>query len=202
MWQWVETALGLGAESLAWWQMGLRAVLVYPAALAMVRIGEKRFLGRSSAFDVILAIVLGSVLSRAINAGAAFFETLLAGTILVRIHWMFAVMAFRSDSLGTLVKGGARRLVRDGEVLWDQMRKSHITRLDLDMALRRQGQTTTLENVSGVWLEWMRQGRAPIVQGSSCTHKRYSRRGRCTNVRRPRRRPGAVLRMSVVACRS
>jgi uncharacterized membrane protein YcaP (DUF421 family) len=58
------------------------------------------------------------------------------------------------------VKGTPRRLVRDGTVLWDEMRKSHITRQDLDMALRQldmalrqQGGTTELANVEGVWLE-------------------------------------------------
>ena len=149
----IQNILGLGADTLTWWQMGLRSLIVYPAALGMVRIGEKRFLGRSSAFDVILAIVLGSVVSRAINTGAGFFETLFAGTVLVTVHWVFAVIAFHSDRLGNLLKGSPRRLVRGGTVLWDEMRKSHITRQDLEMALRRQGGTTELADVEGVWLE-------------------------------------------------
>ncbi|MBA3549051.1 MAG: hypothetical protein H0T76_21415 [Nannocystis sp.] len=41
----VRTALGLDAEALTIWQMVLRAIVVYPVAIAFVRLGEKRFIG-------------------------------------------------------------------------------------------------------------------------------------------------------------
>lgn len=69
----INSLLGLDADNLTIWQMSLRAVVVYIAGLAMVRIGEKRFLGKSSAFDVLLSIIIGSVLSRAINGSVHFF---------------------------------------------------------------------------------------------------------------------------------
>ena len=80
-------ALGLDARQLNIWQMGLRAAIIYLAALIMVRIaGDRRFIGKYAAFDVILSIIFGSTLSRAINGNSAFFATIFAGFVLVAMH--------------------------------------------------------------------------------------------------------------------
>ncbi len=68
-WEILQNTLRLDTESLNARQMSARAVAVFVAALVLVRFGEKRSLGRCTVFDAILAIMLGSVLSRAINAG-------------------------------------------------------------------------------------------------------------------------------------
>ena len=62
----MRALLGVGLEEgeLGLVQMSLRAVVVYGATVAMVRLGKKRFMGRSTAFDVILGIMLGSTMSR------------------------------------------------------------------------------------------------------------------------------------------
>lgn len=73
---WVDLALGLNvdAQKLNIWQMGLRAVVIYITAFIMVRIaGDRRFIGKYAAIDVVLGIILGSTLSRAINGTSAFF---------------------------------------------------------------------------------------------------------------------------------
>jgi uncharacterized membrane protein YcaP (DUF421 family) len=123
--------LGLGVESPSLGQAMLRAVLIYAAALALVRAGEKRFLGKSTAFDVILAVMLGSVVSRGITGNAPLLPSLGAAMVLVGLHWLAAAIAFRSDRLGGLVKGQARMLIKDGEIQWDAMRHSHITQTGL-----------------------------------------------------------------------
>jgi uncharacterized membrane protein YcaP (DUF421 family) len=145
--------LGLNVDTLNAGHMLARAVVVYIATIIMVRVGEKRFLGKSTAFDVILGIILGSVVSRAINSSTEFFPTLAAGFFLVALHWTFAVIAFRSDRLGTLVKGSTRKLVKDGQILWGEMRSSHISKDDLLGALRLNGSTEDASRVESAWLE-------------------------------------------------
>lgn len=87
-------ALGLDTQQLNSWQMGLRAAIIYLAALIMVRIaGDRRFIGKYAAFDVILSIIFGSTLSRAINGSSAFFPTIFAGFVLVAMHWLFGAIA-------------------------------------------------------------------------------------------------------------
>jgi uncharacterized membrane protein YcaP (DUF421 family) len=158
----VGPILGLNAESLGVGHMLARSVVVYVAAIVMVRIGEKRFLGKSTAFDVILGIILGSVVSRAINSSPQFFPTLAAGFFLVALHWSFAALAFRSDRLGTLVKGSTRTLVVDGEIRWDEMRGSHISKNDLEGALRLNGSTEEISGVEKAYLE--RNGDISVIK--------------------------------------
>ncbi|MEQ9549584.1 MAG: hypothetical protein RIM23_08200 [Coleofasciculus sp. G3-WIS-01] len=67
----ISWAFGLEAQTLNVWQMGLRAAVIYGTALIMVRvIGDRRFIGKYAAMDLLLGVVLGSTLSRAINGAA------------------------------------------------------------------------------------------------------------------------------------
>ncbi|HSJ56841.1 MAG TPA: YetF domain-containing protein [Anaerolineae bacterium] len=149
----ITSAFGFGAEELTTWQMGLRAVVVYIIALALVRLGEKRALGENTAFDVVLAIMLGSVASRAITGSTSFWPTLVAAAVLVTMHWLFARIAFQSDRFGTLIKGSHRVLVRDGQIRWDAMKKSNISRNDLLSALRSGPRIADVEKVEIARLE-------------------------------------------------
>jgi uncharacterized membrane protein YcaP (DUF421 family) len=165
-WPVIGELLGLGADEIAIWQMGVRAVIVYLAAIALVRLGEKRFLGRYTALDVILGFMLGSVLSSAITGSAPFFETILGGALsLVLIHWLFAVLSFRSERFGDLVKGTERVLVRDGKIDWESMQTSHISRSDLLAALRANGQLDEVEKVREARLE--RSGDISVLERES-----------------------------------
>src|ERR1043165_4917280 len=86
-------------------QIAIRAFLVFVIGLALIRIGDRRSLAEKTGFDALFIVLLGSVLSRAINGSAAFFTTIGAGTILMLIHRVFAFVACRSHSFGKLIKG-------------------------------------------------------------------------------------------------
>jgi uncharacterized membrane protein YcaP (DUF421 family) len=75
--------------------MALRTVVIYLFTLAIVRLGSRRLLSKPSAFDVIVAIMVGSIMSRAINGTAPFVPTMLAGIVLVVMHWLLAALALR-----------------------------------------------------------------------------------------------------------
>jgi uncharacterized membrane protein YcaP (DUF421 family) len=149
----LSAALGLDAESLGIVQMGLRTVVVYVVALAFVRIGDKRFLGKSTAFDVVIAIMFGSLMSRAITTAGEFLPVIVAGGVLVALHFALALLTFRSDRVGTLVKGRERTLVRDGAIQWKEMATSHVTERDLEGALRSEGKTEDVTEVRLATLE-------------------------------------------------
>lgn len=83
-----DTLLGLGAEAkdLSWGQMIARACLVYVVTLVIVRLGKKRFMARATAFDVIVGIVLGSIVSRAITGNAPLLPALCAAAMIMALH--------------------------------------------------------------------------------------------------------------------
>src|SRR5947209_20484036 len=95
--------LGLEPKDLSFIQMSLRAIIVFSVSLAIVRVGNRRFLAKMTAFDVILGFILASMLARAVNGSAPFFPTLGTGFVLIGFHALIAQIAFRSDKFGRLV---------------------------------------------------------------------------------------------------
>jgi uncharacterized membrane protein YcaP (DUF421 family) len=161
VWNHVDAALGLGDDSLALWQMCLRAAVVYVLAILIVRIGDKRFIGKHTALDVILGIMLGSVLSRAITGNSPFIPTVAAALALVLLHSLMALLAFYWGHFGTWVKGRNRLLVKDGKILWKAMRASQISEGDLMAALRSAGSATEIAHVRSATLE--RNGQISVL---------------------------------------
>jgi uncharacterized membrane protein YcaP (DUF421 family) len=130
--------LGLEPKDLGVVQVSLRAVIIFLAALLMVRTGAKRFLGRKTAFDFILILILGSMLSRAVNGSAPLLATLAAGFVLVWFHRAVAALSFRFNCLGTFFKGTDDLIIRNGEIQQEALRKHYLSENDLmeDLRLR------------------------------------------------------------------
>ena len=163
LWELLQALFGLGAyaESAGPLQMGLRTVLVYVSALALVRLGSKRFLSQATAFDVIVAIMLGSIMSRAADGSSPFLPTLLIAGVLVGVHWLFALLAYHTSWFGNLVKGQRVLLIKDGEIRQDGMREGSITHDDLTQALRMQTKQTDPGKVELAYLE--RNGQISVI---------------------------------------
>lgn len=159
----LEDALGLSQEAkdITALQMSLRAVIVFLLATVMIRVGNKRFMGKSTAVDVMLGIVFGSLISRAITGTSPFGPTLAAGLTLILLHRLVASVAFHVRGFGELVKGKHQVLVKDGEIDWKEMRRSHITEHDLHEALRSHGKEPDLKSIKTAHLE--RNGEISIL---------------------------------------
>lgn len=163
LWEQVRDLLGLGSdtENIGAVATALRAIVIYGFTLAIVRLGSKRFLSKATAFDVIVAIMLGSVMSRAISGATPFFSTLLAGIVLLAMHWFFALLAYRTDWFGPYVKGESILLIKDGEIQRDGMRRGKITEEDLTQAIRINTKQTDPSKIKLAYLE--RDGQISVI---------------------------------------
>lgn len=161
MQEFIDTALGLGEDSLNWWQMAARAVVVFVAAMLILRTGSQRIFGKHTVFDIVLGIIYGSVLSRAITGNSPFFPTLVAALVLVILHNVFAYIAYHTQHFGKIVKGSPKMLVKDGELQEDNMRKSSVTMHDLEEAMRTRGGINDIKQIEQACLE--RSGEISIV---------------------------------------
>jgi uncharacterized membrane protein YcaP (DUF421 family) len=155
LWATISWLLGLGLDNkdINFWQMSLRAVVVFILSVIMIRIGHKRFMGKNTALDVMLGIIFGSVVSRAITGNAPFFPTLAASLTLVLMHWLFSFIAFHWSWFGDVAKGKIGLLVKEGEIQWDEMKSSHITEDDLCEAMRNQGEEPDIRRIKSAHLE-------------------------------------------------
>lgn len=145
--------IGNDDAGITWWQMSLRAVVIFIFGVLLVRVAGKRAFGKASAFDIVFAIIIGSNLSRTLTASAPFFPTLAASAALVLLHRALAWLAFNTSWLGYLIKGERRCLVRDGEPQSDELRASQITDADLHEALRLNASQEDLAGVEAAYLE-------------------------------------------------
>lgn len=127
-------------------------------------LGKNRLLGRTTAFDIVLAIILGSLLSRAINGDAPVIGTFGAALALVAIHWAIAEVAQRSKRMELLVKGARIDLIRDGRAIPELMHRAEVTDRDLQEAIRLNAHLDDTTQVDRAYLE--RNGEISVIPRS------------------------------------
>ena len=150
------------ASNLTWSQMSLRTIIVFLFGILCMRLADRRFIGKSAGFDVFLAIILGSVLSRGINGQAPFFPTLGASGLLIVIHRLLGFVACRFSGFSRLIKGDAITLVHGGQMIHEAMRRADISLDDLEENLRQNGNVASAQKVFEARLE--RNGQISVVK--------------------------------------
>jgi len=154
--------LSLQGKDLNLTQICLRGVIVFFVTLIMVRVADRRFLAKLSAFDVILGFLLASMMARAVNGSAAFLPTMLAGFVLVFLHRGLAILAFYSDAFGRLIKGDASIVVENGVPNRQRLRALHMSEKDLFEELHLNGNVDALNQVRKATVE--RNGKISVIQ--------------------------------------
>jgi len=145
--------IGVQPKDLTFLQVSTRGVVVFIAALIMVRLSSKRSLAEKTAFDAVLVVIIGSMLARVINGSEAFFPTLGTGFVLVLLHRLFGVAAYYSHAFGFLVKGTPAVLVQNGRLERKNMFWNHISKHDLEEDMRLDANTEDLSKIKTARLE-------------------------------------------------
>lgn len=149
---WMHQWIGTQGEDIGVWQMSLRGVVIFLAGLLLVRLASTRAFGRWNALDIILAVIVGSNLSRALTGSAPFAPTLVATFVLVVLHALLARAVVRWPALSAFAKGKPSQIVFEGECDEAALRRHGLGRGDLESALRAAGHED-LDRVRSVWLE-------------------------------------------------
>ena len=116
-----------------------RAVLVFFYGLMLVRFAGRRIFGKWSALDIVVSIIVGSNLTRAVTGNAPLLGTLAATTLLIMLHWVLSHLAARSTALSNLIEGRAVGLGRAGALNAEVQKHHAVTDADLNEALRQAG---------------------------------------------------------------
>ncbi|KAA6431204.1 DUF421 domain-containing protein [Rufibacter glacialis] len=144
--------------------MAVRAVLVFFISLGYIRLANKRIFGQHSAFDIVLGVMYGSIMSRSVTGNSPFFPTLLAGLVLVVLHRFLASLAYQSgqgQGISNLIKGRTFTLAKDGKLIREVMQANSITENDLVESMRSQGGPTDITKIETACLE--RNGKISII---------------------------------------
>jgi uncharacterized membrane protein YcaP (DUF421 family) len=144
--------IGESKDQILWWQESIRAVIIFFYGLVLIRFLGRRAFGKQSALDILLAIVIGSNLSRTITGNAPFLQTIIATAVIFVLYWSFEHLAARSEVLGFLFKGRPVELMRNGRLSKTAMILTGTSRGDIEEAARDSGKAN-LSKVSAAVLE-------------------------------------------------
>jgi uncharacterized membrane protein YcaP (DUF421 family) len=149
-------------DNLNWMQMSMRGIIVFITALIIMRIGSAKTFGKESAIDSIVMIVLGGNLSRTITGAAPFIPVMASTVAIIIVHRLLAWICMYNHELGNLIKGKKNCLYADGQMHEEDMKKTLISKEDLQEGLRQTLNEDSFDNVDKIMME--RNGKLSVVK--------------------------------------
>jgi uncharacterized membrane protein YcaP (DUF421 family) len=139
--------------AVAWWELIVRAAVVYVFLLVLLRLTGKRQVGQLAPFDLVLLLVLSNAVQNSMNAGDnSLVGGLISAATLVLLNFGVAIATWRSKKLETLIEGKPQILIHNGKLFEDVADKARLTHHEIQSALRRGG-CTCVEEVHAAILE-------------------------------------------------
>lgn len=135
---WFTQIIGPDETSPSTPQLCVRAFILFLYGLLCMRIAGRRSFSSLSPFDIFIAIVVGSNISRVMTGKVPFVASLTATMVVVVMHRLLAMATMRSNWLSGFIKGKADVLARDGVVNREAMLRHEASEEDLAEALRMQ----------------------------------------------------------------
>ena len=126
-------------KQVEWWQELPRAVVIFVYGLLLLRISGRRTFARWSALDIIISVITGSCLGRALTGGAPLGGTMLAVLLLTALHWVLGRASAHSDRFARIVEGRPVVIGEAGALLKPAMLHYNISDTDCHEALRMRG---------------------------------------------------------------
>ncbi len=126
---------------------------VYVYLIVLLRISGKRSLSKMNAYDLVITIALGSMLSSIIlTRDVSLVQGIFALTLLIAFQFLNSFLAVRLAWFNGLIKAQPTLLFFHGKFLKDNMRYERVTSEDVLAGIRQQG-LTEMAQVSAVVLE-------------------------------------------------
>ncbi|HEX3809555.1 MAG TPA: YetF domain-containing protein [Rhizomicrobium sp.] len=120
-------------------QEAARAVLIFAYGLLLLRLSGPRMFGHWSALDIVISIMVGSALARAMTGSAPLVGTMVAAAVMAILHVGLAHCVARSSRFARVFEGKAVTLIDHGRIDHRTRKRERISEADLREALREQG---------------------------------------------------------------
>jgi uncharacterized membrane protein YcaP (DUF421 family) len=124
----------------------LRASFVYLFLLVVVRLLGKREIGATSAFDLVVALILGEVVDEIIYGDVTILQGVIAIVVVALWHLVNAWASFKSELVDKLTGAPPTVVVKSGEIQRKNLAKERLNEEELFSELRMMG----VENVKEV----------------------------------------------------
>ncbi len=130
-----------------------RTVLFYFLILFVMRVMGKREVGELGVIDIVVFIIMAEVAAFALDSpDEKLIEAIVPIFILVVIQLTTSFISLKSKKFRDLVDGDPSTIIRDGQIMEDEMRKQRYNLDDLFQQLREQ-KVGSIRDVSYAFLE-------------------------------------------------
>jgi uncharacterized membrane protein YcaP (DUF421 family) len=120
-------------------RIAIRALFFYLVLLGLIRLSGKRTVAEGTAFDFVLALILGDVVDDALWAEVAAAHFVAAAGTLATVHLLVSWAASRNDWLDRLVSGSATPVLLEGRRQRPGMRSERMNDKTLAFEVRHHG---------------------------------------------------------------
>jgi uncharacterized membrane protein YcaP (DUF421 family) len=117
----------------------IRAAAVYTLILVVIRALGKRTVGSFSAFDLLVAVMLGDLVGEIIYGDVEFVKGIVAILTLAGLSALNVCVSVSNRRVRTLLEGQPTIIVRNGELLDARMRAERLNMDEVMAMLRLQG---------------------------------------------------------------
>jgi uncharacterized membrane protein YcaP (DUF421 family) len=155
--------LDLSSNYLTFTHLIFRAFIVYFAGMFLVRL-QSQFMGINTTFNYMLNFITGSLLANAIVGEGPYFPILGMCLLVIFMNWLIALLCSYSSFMERIIKGKPDILIKNGKIIWRNMRKNLISHDELLEAVHKNLQGTDLSLVKEAYFE--NSGQITII-----THK-------------------------------
>ena len=125
---------------LHWFELLVRAVVVYVFLVVLIRITGRRQVGMMSPTDFILLLILSNAVQNSMNGGDnSLGAGLVLAAVLIALNYAMSWLARRSKFIEQLLVGRPVFIVRDGKLDERTLAKEKVTHHELMAALRTAG---------------------------------------------------------------
>lgn len=131
-----------------WQELGLtaaRGLLVYAAMLVVIRLLGKRTVGNFTAFDLLVALMLGEVVDEIIYGDVTLAQGFTAIIVVALAKYLTGWLTYFDHGLNRIFEGKPTELIRNGEIVRHGLRAEVMNEKELMAALRLQGVTNVRE---------------------------------------------------------
>jgi uncharacterized membrane protein YcaP (DUF421 family) len=161
----------------------LRASFVYLFLLIVVRLLGKREIGSTSAFDLVVALILGEVVDEIIYGDVTMLQGVIAIGVVALWHLVNSWASFKSQFIDKLTGAPPTVIVRNGQIQRKNLARERLNEEELFSELRLMGVEDTKEvkqatlepngTVSVLLEEWAKPvQRQDITETKPKSHKR------------------------------
>ena len=123
-----------------WWELVVRATIIYFALIFIVRLTGKRQIGQLSPFDLILLLILSEGVQNAmVDDESSVTGGLIVAATLLGLNYLVGFITFKSRRAEEVIEGKPEILVLHGKLIKDVANSARITQTELESALRESG---------------------------------------------------------------